>query len=97
MYAIQSYYVFFSTFNEFIVTTQPYKQLQEGSKPQIILTNMPSLVGQTLKNYITVHQAEIISHPGKVSKCLYIQDYLTHVHPWQIYVDVWQNQYSIAK
>ena len=32
------------TFNEFIVTTQPYKQLQEGSKPQIILTDIPSLV-----------------------------------------------------
>ena len=21
----------------------------------------------------------------------------THVHPWQIHVDVWQNQYSIVK
>ena len=21
----------------------------------------------------------------------------THVHPWQIHVDVWQNQYSIIK
>ena len=21
----------------------------------------------------------------------------THVHPWQIHVDVWQNQYSIGK
>ena len=21
----------------------------------------------------------------------------THVHPWQIYVNVWQNQYSIVK
>ena len=21
----------------------------------------------------------------------------THVHPWQIHVDVWQNQYNIVK
>ena len=26
-----------------------------------------------------------------------VQDEDTHVHPWQIHVNVWQNQYNIVK
>jgi len=26
-----------------------------------------------------------------------VQDGGAHVHPWQIHVDVWQNQYNIVK
>lgn len=60
------------SFNKSTVTIQLYKQLQEDSKPQIILTNTSSFVEvKALKNYMRLYQAEIISHLGKVRKCLY--------------------------
>ena len=34
---------------------------------------------------------------GKSLRFTFKKDFLTHVHPWQMHVDVWQNQYNIVK
>ena len=36
-------------------------------------------------------------HVKRCSTSLIIRKMGTHVHPWQVHVKVWQNQYSIAK